>query len=173
MIVQLPRLANRQRMRNLHTKQTGITLIEVLATVIVTAIGLLGLAGLQNLSLRLSYDSYLRTQTAFFASDLFDRIRANPQGNYDNLNATTSIRCNLPTANCQPAGMMQHDIQTWRARVEDAFPDVNLTLNTNAPDNDTYTVTFRWDSRTDDGNNQSASGGDDNRQTFTYTSRVR
>lgn len=40
--------------------QHGFTLLEILITVIVVAIGLLGLAGLQVTSLRYNHQAYLR-----------------------------------------------------------------------------------------------------------------
>ncbi|MTW23044.1 type IV pilus modification protein PilV [Allochromatium palmeri] len=71
----------------LALKQCGVTLIEVLITVIVLAIGLLGFAALQMTSLQSSYSSYLRMQASWLAYDLTDRMRASRSetlnGNYD------------------------------------------------------------------------------------------
>jgi len=156
-------------------QQQGFTLIEVLVAVVIMAIGLLGLAALQNASLRFSYDSYLRTQTTFFANDLFDRIRANPTVVYDLSITTTgtggsSVDCSTASADCPPASMMQYDIRSWAAQVDNTFPGSTVTVTTNAAPVHTYTITFRWDSRTDDGNN--VVGGADNRESFVYTARV-
>lgn len=56
----------------------GFTLIEVLVTIIVLAIGILGLAGLQIAGMRSNHSAYLRTQAVLAASDLSDRMRLNP-----------------------------------------------------------------------------------------------
>ena len=64
------------------TRQSGISLVEVIVTILILSIGLLGMAALQNTSLKLAYDSYLRTQASFLAYDLIDRIRANPGVRY-------------------------------------------------------------------------------------------
>lgn len=68
-------------------KQRGVTLIEVLVTVIVLSIGLLGFAALQMTSLQSGYSSYLRMQASWLAYDLTDRMRASRSetlnGKYD------------------------------------------------------------------------------------------
>jgi type IV pilus assembly protein PilV len=65
----------------------GITLVEILVAVLVLAIGLLGLAGLQTQSLNFNHSAYLRSQATFMAYDIIDRMRANRDaaiaGNYD------------------------------------------------------------------------------------------
>jgi type IV pilus assembly protein PilV len=63
----------------LRTKpnQRGATLIEVLVAVVVLAIGLLGLAGLQATSVQSNFSAYQRSQASLLASDLADRMRAN------------------------------------------------------------------------------------------------
>ena len=58
--------------------QGGFTLVEVLVTVIVVAIGLLGLAGVQLAGMRSNHSAYLRTQATIAAYDLIDRMRMDP-----------------------------------------------------------------------------------------------
>jgi type IV pilus assembly protein PilV len=59
-------------------RRNGFTLIEVLVTVIVLAIGILGLAGLQLAGMRSNFSAYQRTQAILAASDLIDRMRVGP-----------------------------------------------------------------------------------------------
>lgn len=61
-----------------HTKIQGFTLLELLIAMIVFAIGMLGLAGMQGMALKDNNDAYLRSLAVFFAYDMGDRIRANP-----------------------------------------------------------------------------------------------
>lgn len=56
--------------------QRGATLIEVLVAVVVLAIGLLGLAGLQMTGLQSNHSASLRSQASLLAYDLSDRMRA-------------------------------------------------------------------------------------------------
>ncbi|MES9962441.1 MAG: type IV pilus modification protein PilV [Candidatus Sedimenticola sp. 20ELBAFRAG] len=55
----------------------GFSLIEVLVTVVIIAIGLLGLASMQSAGIKLNHDSLLRSKATLAAYDLADRIRAN------------------------------------------------------------------------------------------------
>ena len=59
-------------------KRNGFTLVEVMVTMIVLAIGILGLAGLQLAGMRSNYSAYQRTQAILAASDLIDRMRVSP-----------------------------------------------------------------------------------------------
>jgi type IV pilus assembly protein PilV len=58
--------------------QRGFTLIEVLIAVLVLAVGLLGLAGLQLAGMKSNHSAYLRSQATIAAYDLLDRMRADP-----------------------------------------------------------------------------------------------
>lgn len=58
-------------------KQRGISLIEVLITLLVTTIGLLGLAAMQLSALQATADSGQRSQATWLLQDLIERMRAN------------------------------------------------------------------------------------------------
>jgi len=60
--------------------QRGFTLIEVLVTIVVVSIGLLGLAGLQISGLRANTSSEARSKATLLANDIVERMRANPLG---------------------------------------------------------------------------------------------
>src|SRR5699024_7298926 len=73
----------------------GLTLIEVLVTMLVLSIGLLGLAGLQALMLYQHHSAYQRSQATILTYDIIDRMRTNRNaalnGDYDlNLTADTT-----------------------------------------------------------------------------------
>ncbi|MBS0289912.1 MAG: type IV pilus modification protein PilV [Proteobacteria bacterium] len=114
----------------------GFTLLEVLIALVIFSIGLLGLAGLQVLSLRSAGDSILRTVAIIQANDMVDRLRANV--------AATSLGKDSPynnpsksfTANpsclglngtggsintqCTPAQMAGEDFFEWYAIIKGA-----------------------------------------------------
>lgn len=77
-----------------HSKQRGVTLIEVLITMLVVAVGLLGAAGLQLASTRFQQTSSMRTQALLQADFIIEKIRVN------NSNLT---QANLATAVAAPA----------------------------------------------------------------------
>lgn len=68
--------------RLLPRHQAGMTLIEVLVSVVILAIGLLGAAGIQLNALRYTDSSRMTSQASFIAYDMLDRIRANPDADY-------------------------------------------------------------------------------------------
>lgn len=60
--------------------QRGSSLIEILVTVLIFAIGMLGMAALQLSALRSTSDSSQRSQAIWLVQDLTERMRANPSG---------------------------------------------------------------------------------------------
>lgn len=74
-------------------KQRGATLIEVLITMLVVAVGLLGAAGLQLASTRYQQTSILRSQALLQAEFIIEKMRVN------NANLTAA---NLATAQASP-----------------------------------------------------------------------
>ena len=62
-------------------KQSGLSMIEVLVTLLILMVGLLGLAGLQTQGLRSEMESYQRVQALILLQDMVGRINAN-RGNH-------------------------------------------------------------------------------------------
>lgn len=58
--------------------QCGFSLIEVLVALLLVALGVLGAAALQLNALRFTQDSAHRVQASLLATDLLERMRANP-----------------------------------------------------------------------------------------------
>lgn len=158
-------------------RNKGFTLIEALVTVIVMSIGLLGVAALQNTSVKLSYDSYLRTQSALLSTDLFDRMRANLSVDYSQLSfdsSNTSLDCSEAAANCTALEMATYDAATWRGRVEEVFgADSGFTIDVTDTGSEgiDFTITFTWSARLSDPSSQNPN--DNNTQTFSYQARVK
>lgn len=82
-----------------HYLQTGSSLIEVLITLFVLAVGMLGMAALQLNALQGSVDSTQRSQTTWILQDFAERIRANPDGSSATY-AAAPICGALPTNRC-------------------------------------------------------------------------
>lgn len=57
--------------------QFGFTLIEVLITLLILAVGLMGLAGLQTRMLSTQFEAYQRAQAVMLAEDMASRLRTN------------------------------------------------------------------------------------------------
>ena len=64
--------------------QVGFSLIEILISLLILSIGLLGLGGLQLSSLKSANNAHFRTVASLSVTDLIDRMRSNPSAVKDN-----------------------------------------------------------------------------------------
>jgi len=107
-------------------RQSGFTLIEVLVSVIVLSIGLVGVAGLQAVSLKNNQSAFMRSQASALAYDLADRMRANVPGAnaamYDPDDAAATANCKTATG-CTTQEMAQNDLFEWDAAIATYLPD--------------------------------------------------
>ena len=102
----------------IKSPQRGFSLLEVLISLAVLSIGLLGLAALQTVGLRINHDSYQRTQATMLAYDIADRMRANSvglaAGKYNAVLITTNpTGPDCIASTCTPAEVADYDIRTW------------------------------------------------------------
>jgi len=106
-------------------QQSGFSLIEVLVSALILAIGLVGVAGLQAVSLKNNQSTFMRSQAAALAYDLADRMRANvpgaTAGAYDPSAAALSSGCNT-VSGCTPVALAAHDIAEWNALIAAYLP---------------------------------------------------
>ena len=114
--------------------QRGVSLIEVLVAVFVFAIGLVGLAGMMVMSARSNQSAYLRTQVAFLANNMADRMRANPVGVWSgsyNSDAypisTGSTACDTRTP-CAPAAVATRDQVLWSRLLDSQLPGAGARI---------------------------------------------
>ena len=134
--------------RTVNAHQRGFTLIEILVTVIILAIGLLGLAGLQLGGLRYSFSAYQRSQATIMANDIADRMRANrtvaEAGSYDIDigDDPDEVDCTGNGANCSPEDMAAADVYEWKQALEDTLPSGDGSIANNGG---TFTITIQWD----------------------------
>lgn len=105
--------------------QSGFTLIEVLVAVLVLAVGLIGVAALQSVSLRNNQSTFMRSQATVLAYDLADRMRANVAGanagSYDPAAAALSGNCQT-VSGCTPTALARHDLGQWNAAIATLLP---------------------------------------------------
>jgi type IV pilus assembly protein PilV len=107
-------------------RQLGYSLIEVLISVTILMIGLLGLAGLQAASMRWSADAAQLTTAARLAQELAERIRAQP-GEIERYLATAAGAAAIDaacyrTSGCSVAARVATDIAEWREQAASALP---------------------------------------------------
>ena len=129
--------------------EKGTTLLEVLISVLVLSIGLLGVASLQMYGLRYNQSAYLRSQATILAYDIVDRMRSNPNGvaaGYYNSISTSS----LPTdpacisTGCTDQQLAAHDILEWGNYFVGSQPVLPSATGTVSKSGSTYTVSVTW-----------------------------
>ncbi|MGZ8945656.1 MAG: type IV pilus modification protein PilV [Methylococcaceae bacterium] len=94
----------------------GFTLIEVLVSMIILAIGLLGLASLQGISLKNNQDAFLFSQANALAYEMSDRIKVNRQGwvTIPIPAAACATGCDSAAASCTTTQMAAYDYCYWQ-----------------------------------------------------------
>jgi type IV pilus assembly protein PilV len=138
-------------------KNAGFTLIEVLIAMVVLAVGLLGLAGLQANSLRNNQSAYNRSQATQLAYDMADRIRANLADANNLANSAyvaSTIAALQSTCNsspgCTPALMAQNDRAIWNANIIDALGSLGTGSVTVDAATRIFTITINWTENRDE-----------------------
>jgi type IV pilus assembly protein PilV len=125
----------------------GFTLIEVLIAMLVLAVGLLGLAGLQATSLKNNQSAYNRSQATQLAYDLTDRMRANAaaKATFTTITpiGTAVVKANCETTtSCSIADMAQNDLYEWNLAVTSTLPNGTGSITVTAS---VYTIIITWD----------------------------
>ena len=122
-------------------------MIEVLVTIIVIAIGVLGAAALQVTTLKNLNSSHSATVAAMVAEDLGERMRANP----DAVLANDYVHDTAPTGftdcsanSCDEAQLADYDMGSWWNQLTALLPAGSGEVTRN-DGTDTFVVTVRWD----------------------------
>jgi len=150
---------------SLRNKYSGFTLIEILITLIIMSIGLLGMASLQMNSLRSNQGAYLRSQASMLSYDMADRMRANAErgiaGDYNGFDTAGTVPtdpgCMDSVAGCTAAQQSDTDKFEWASRVNGTgagialLPDAKGTITRGA--GNLFTIEIDW---TETGNTTNA-----------------
>lgn len=144
-----------------HGRARGFTLVEILVTLVILAIGLLGLAGLMFEGMRNNQGSYLRTQASIYAYDIADRMRANREraqlGDYAGANGFSTAglasldlpACASAATGCSPADRVAVDQIEWARLIRGTGGNVPMvpggvgTISFDAAE-DAYTINVQW-----------------------------
>ncbi|QLG89204.1 type IV pilus modification protein PilV [Chitinibacter bivalviorum] len=145
-------------------RQRGLSLIEVMVSILILALGLLGLAGLQTRAVIMNQSSYYRSIAADIGAELGDRIRANRT---PFLASSDALPVRLPpdfskctqnsgdedhiTCQAQDTGhdvyLVSTEMTEWNSFLRSQLPNATYTLTSGAGQSTgfyRYTLTITW-----------------------------
>lgn len=138
-------------------RQQGFTLLEALVTIVVVSIGLLGILGLQTVSLVNTQMSAARGTAAVAAENIAARIAANPKGaeHYENITPGDAIKSESDTdcfdKFCGAKDMADYDARIWEDMLADNLPNgegyIDCVDDATSGTCRVYEVTIAWDER--------------------------
>ncbi|RYF01996.1 MAG: type IV pilus modification protein PilV [Comamonadaceae bacterium] len=118
MHLSLPSTARRQR---------GIALMESLVAIVIAAIGILGVLGVQMRTLSDTQTTVRRAQAIRLIEDLSERLKVHPNA-LGSLSSYTSGFSNVPTTGdcatsaCDRAALAAYDLRIWKQAVAKTLP---------------------------------------------------
>jgi type IV pilus assembly protein PilV len=110
--------------------QSGFSLIEVMVATLVISISVLGMAGMQISSKRAGHEAVQRTSATSLATDLMERMRANPAAltSYVTTGIGSGSISAEPAPDCSDDGInactaierAEHDLWDWERAIDGA-----------------------------------------------------
>ncbi|QYJ98699.1 type IV pilus modification protein PilV [Shewanella alkalitolerans] len=97
----------------------GFSLIEVMVSLVILVIGLIGIFNLHVVSKRGSFESFQQTQASYYANDIINRMKLNPTqlanyaGTYSKLPTSVGKECKGATV-CSSTEMAAWDLYEWQ-----------------------------------------------------------
>lgn len=140
-------------------RQTGATLLESLVSLLVLAVGVLGLLGLQIRTLNNSQTANYRMTAVRLAEALTERAQTYPGGFFGSGGATPTTDAYalngdwsvLPTPgtlcntnNCSPAQWAQFDLWEWQQSVINSLPGGQATTFLSSEDSGQLGIMLAW-----------------------------
>lgn len=123
--------------------QRGATLIEVLITVLVLSVGLLGLGATQMLSLKNGNNAQQTYYATMAAYDIVERMRANPVGNYTvaDFDESDTTQQSCATNACSSGDLATMDLFEWGQLLSANLPGASADIAVNG---NRVTVDIEW-----------------------------
>jgi type IV pilus assembly protein PilV len=121
-------------------------MIELLVSILIFSIGILGLAYLQFMSLRANNMAHMRALASTIAYVMADGMRANPvgalAGEYNGSPSASEVNCVGSDHTCPPAQMAAYDKNSWLSAIQ-ALPRGSGVVTSLGSGQ--YAITVRWD----------------------------
>lgn len=131
--------------RSHPSRQSGLTLIEVLVAIVIISFGLLGVAALQLTGLKNNQSAFNRSTANILAYDMLDRMRANKAaliaGSYNTGGIFWDYATNAPGSTTV---MKDADIKDWLLALQKRLPSGKGKIEA-AASATVLRVTIQWD----------------------------
>ena len=106
---------------------SGVSLLEVLITVLLTAVGILGMVAMQGKSIQYTQDTTERTYAAMLANEYLEIIRATPSSILDDATDSplfNSLPASTPSDRCQDIDneLIATQVSCWASRARLLLP---------------------------------------------------
>ncbi len=130
-------------------RQKGFSMIEILISILVLSVGMIGLAMLQTTGVRYSNDAYLKSLAHAYAYEMLDRMRANPEAMDDGVyNFSGGMPSTVPgCSTCTPAENAVRDAYDWNTNIANTFPSGSGSITLAGG---RYVITIAYDRRNND-----------------------
>jgi type IV pilus assembly protein PilV len=135
-----------------RTGQRGLTLMEVLVSMLVMALGMLGVAALQTTTMRYQLGTAERSAISVLLADYAERIRANLGAAPGVVASSPYLLAQLPAADavnqcstrtpCAGQELAEYDMVNWLEQVKAKLPQGNALVSGTAAQG--LKVTFSW-----------------------------
>lgn len=116
---------NCQHIGSQSSCEHGFSLLEVLVALLVLSVGLLGIAGLQTVSLRFNHQSYERTQAVVLVSEMIEKMTSNPVAVRDGIFNAVDTSAGPITGygtcplSCTTTELANYDLFRWQSAIQD------------------------------------------------------
>lgn len=138
--------------------QRGFSMIEILVTMLIISLAMLGSAGLQAYSMKTNLGGQFRNQAAFYVTDIIERMESNKAGAIAGSYALAAgtavpnaITTQCDTGVCSSAQLAAYDLNNWQFGLAAALPQgTGVITQTTAGNPSTYTVQVSWVDRSTD-----------------------
>lgn len=114
--------------------QRGVSLVESLVAIVVTALGILGILGVQLRTLADTQTGVRRAQAIRLIEDLSEHAKTNPNA-LSNINSylvswgvTPTAPANCRTAPCNSQQLALYDLSQWRQTVLNSLPNADVNV---------------------------------------------
>jgi len=112
-----------------NRRSSGFSMIEVLVTLVLISIGVLGMVALQARTIQYTQDAVQRNTAAMLANDLVELIRAMPDELTGFYNAAGTTFPDLPATGCTPLPAKAADqLGCWAEKAKTALPGASDLL---------------------------------------------